>query len=146
MHHFTEALIQKFYLMSLWGNDLHWQEQMAYNANKLSSIVRKRDTAQNWLVYFQLKHLRNPKIRPTIKVFPDAPYSLHFITLWSLLTSACFLCYCSNLSAHFSVQTGFCGLFGAPVDALDYYKAQIEQLTKEVRYLSCYFQMNLMLF
>ena len=75
--------------MLLWGNDLDWQEQMAYNANKLSSVVRKRDTAQNWLVYFQLKHSRNPKIRPTIKVFPDAPYSLHFISNFVVSLNKC---------------------------------------------------------
>lgn len=42
--------------------------QMGYNANKLSKIVRKREKAKNWLVYFQLKHARNTSTRPTTKV------------------------------------------------------------------------------
>ena len=41
---------------------------MAYNAKKLSKIVKERDSAQNWLVYFQIKHTRNPAIRPVTKV------------------------------------------------------------------------------
>lgn len=43
---------------------------MAYNANKLSKIVKERDKAENWLVYFQIKHKRNPAMRPMIKVPP----------------------------------------------------------------------------
>lgn len=30
------------------------------------------------------------------------------------------------------VQTGFAGIFGQQVDAIDYYTARIEQLTQEV--------------
>jgi hypothetical protein len=41
---------------------------MAYNATKLHATVKKRDAAQNWLVYFQVKHSRTPSTRPTTKV------------------------------------------------------------------------------
>lgn len=41
---------------------------MAYNANQLSKIVKERDKAQNWLVYFQIKYQRNPAMRPVTKV------------------------------------------------------------------------------
>ena len=32
-----------------------------------------------------------------------------------------------------SVQTGFCGIFGEQVDAIDYYTSLIEKLTHQVR-------------
>lgn len=35
-----------------------------------------------------------------------------------------------------SVQTGFCGIFGEQVDAIDYYTSRIEKLTEEVSSLS----------
>lgn len=41
---------------------------MAYNANKLTKIVKERDKAENWLDYFQIKHQRNPTMRPMTKV------------------------------------------------------------------------------
>lgn len=43
-------------------------EQMAYNATKLSKIVKERDKAQNWLDYFEIKLKRNPAVRPVTKV------------------------------------------------------------------------------
>lgn len=43
---------------------------MAYNANNLSKIVKEREKAENWLVYFQIKHKRNPAMRPMTKVSP----------------------------------------------------------------------------
>ena len=50
---------------------------MGYNATKLSKIVKERDSAQNWLVYFQIKHARNPAIRPMTKVDPFYSRDLH---------------------------------------------------------------------
>lgn len=49
---------------------------MAYNATKLSKIVKERDKAQNWLDYFELKHKRNAATRPMTKA---SPLFLHFI-------------------------------------------------------------------
>lgn len=41
---------------------------MAYNANKITKIVKERDKAENWLDFFQIKHQRNPTMRPMTKV------------------------------------------------------------------------------
>jgi hypothetical protein len=51
--------------------DSYLTHQMAYNATKLHATVKKRDAAQNWLVYFQVKHSRTPSTRPTTKAFVD---------------------------------------------------------------------------
>lgn len=59
---------------------------MAYNATKLSKIVKERDSAQNWLVYFQIKRTRNPAIRPVTKV---AYYNHKICTLLIRLSCCC---------------------------------------------------------
>ncbi|CAN0843005.1 CSC1-like protein At1g32090 [Linum grandiflorum] len=43
-------------------------QQAVYNANKFAKLVRKRDSLQNWLDYYQLKSERNPEKMPTRKV------------------------------------------------------------------------------
>jgi hypothetical protein len=58
---------------------------MAYNAKKLSKIVEERDSAQNWLVYFQIKHTRNPAIRPMTKVASLYLRDLHSFSLGFML-------------------------------------------------------------
>ncbi|KAJ4752638.1 ERD (early-responsive to dehydration stress) family protein [Rhynchospora pubera] len=68
--------------------------QVVYNANKLANVVDKKKSLQNWLVYYENKHARNPEKRPTAK-------------------------------------TGFWGLWGKRVDAIDYYKNEIEKLSIE---------------
>ncbi|KAL5561636.1 hypothetical protein UlMin_031383, partial [Ulmus minor] len=74
--------------------DHYLMHQIVYNANNLAKLVAKRKSLQNWLVYYQNKHERNPTKKPTTK-------------------------------------TGFWGLFGNRVDAIEYYTAQIEKLTQE---------------
>lgn len=43
--------------------------QVVYNANNLAKLVAKKKSLQNWLVYYQTKHERNPGNRPIKKVF-----------------------------------------------------------------------------
>ncbi|CAN0843007.1 CSC1-like protein At1g32090 [Linum grandiflorum] len=43
-------------------------QQAVYNANKFAKLVRKRDSLQNWLDYYQLKSERNPEKMPTRKI------------------------------------------------------------------------------
>ncbi|XP_020087234.1 CSC1-like protein At4g02900 isoform X4 [Ananas comosus] len=74
--------------------DHYLTHQVVYNANKLASIVEKKKGLQNWLVYYENKHTRNPARRPTMK-------------------------------------TGFWGLWGKTLDAIDYHTAEIEKLSKE---------------
>ncbi|CAN0843009.1 CSC1-like protein At1g32090 [Linum grandiflorum] len=49
-------------------------QQAVYNANKFAKLVRKRDSLQNWLDYYQLKSERNPEKMPTRKT--------GFLSLW----------------------------------------------------------------
>lgn len=61
-------------------------EQMAYNANKLSKIVKERDKAQNWLDYFEIKYQRNPAMRPVTKVPSYISVCLHSILFFLVIT------------------------------------------------------------
>ncbi|KAG9457412.1 hypothetical protein H6P81_001920 [Aristolochia fimbriata] len=47
--------------------DHYLTHQVVYNANKLASLVEKKKSLQNWLVYYQNKFERYPKNRPTVK-------------------------------------------------------------------------------
>ncbi|XP_015891582.3 CSC1-like protein At4g02900 [Ziziphus jujuba] len=74
--------------------DHYLMHQVVYNANKLAKVVAKKKSLQNWLVYYQNKHERNPTNRPITK-------------------------------------TGFYGLLGKEVDAIDYYTAELEKLSQQ---------------
>lgn len=43
--------------------------QAVYNANKYAKHVKKRETLQNWLDYYQMKYERHPEKRPIGRVF-----------------------------------------------------------------------------
>ncbi|KAK9989868.1 hypothetical protein SO802_030107 [Lithocarpus litseifolius] len=62
---------------------------------KLAKLVEKKNSFQNWLVYYQYKYERNSANKPTIK-------------------------------------TGFWGLWGSRVDAIDHYTDEIAKLSEEV--------------
>ncbi|XP_059436486.1 CSC1-like protein At4g02900 [Corylus avellana] len=74
--------------------DHYLTHQVVYNAVKLAKLVAKKKSFQNWLVYYQNKHERNPSKKPTTK-------------------------------------TGFWGLWGSKVDAIDYYTTEIGKLSEE---------------
>ncbi|XP_072982957.1 CSC1-like protein At4g02900 isoform X2 [Typha latifolia] len=48
-------------------HDHYLTHQVAYNANKLASLVDKKKSLQNWLVYYENKHIRGNTKRPTMK-------------------------------------------------------------------------------
>nr|CAB3452914.1 unnamed protein product [Digitaria exilis] len=68
---------------------------IVYNANHLSGLVDKKKGLQNWLIYYENKHAKNPTKKQTMK-------------------------------------TGLWGLWGQRVDAIEYYKKEIEELCKQV--------------
>lgn len=43
--------------------------QAVYNANKYAKHIKKRETLQNWLDYYQMKYERHPEKRPIGRVF-----------------------------------------------------------------------------
>ncbi|KAK9705389.1 hypothetical protein RND81_07G052700 [Saponaria officinalis] len=47
--------------------DHYLLHQVVYNANKLASLVDKKKSLGNWLVYYQNKYERKPSRKPTIK-------------------------------------------------------------------------------
>ncbi|KAL9227874.1 hypothetical protein vseg_003515 [Gypsophila vaccaria] len=47
--------------------DHYLLHQVVYNANKLASLVDKKKSTRNWLVYYQNKYERKPSKKPTIK-------------------------------------------------------------------------------
>ncbi|EEF29316.1 CSC1-like protein At4g02900 [Ricinus communis] len=47
--------------------DHYLSHQVVYNANKLASLVAKKKSLQNWLIYYQNKYDRNPSVKPTKK-------------------------------------------------------------------------------
>ncbi|KAF3436331.1 hypothetical protein FNV43_RR23423 [Rhamnella rubrinervis] len=47
--------------------DHYLMHQVVYNANSLAKLVAKKKSLQNWLVYYQTKHERNPGNRPIKK-------------------------------------------------------------------------------
>ncbi|KAK8457864.1 hypothetical protein SEVIR_3G260000v4 [Setaria viridis] len=74
--------------------DNYLSHQIVYNANHLSGLVEKKKGLQNWLIYYENKHAKNPAKRQTMK-------------------------------------TGLWGLWGQRVDAIEYYKNEIEELCKQ---------------
>lgn len=74
--------------------DHYLSHQIVYNANHLSGLVEKKKGLQNWLIYYENKHAKNPAKKPTMK-------------------------------------TGLWGLWGQRVDAIEYYKKEIEELCKQ---------------
>ncbi|KAJ6725209.1 PROTEIN OSCA1, partial [Salix viminalis] len=76
------------------------------NANKLASLVKKRKSKKNWLHYYQLKFSRNQSHRRHKKVL-------------------------LNIQSDIS-QTGFLGLWGEKVDAIDHHISEIEKLSEEI--------------
>nr|XP_023886615.1 CSC1-like protein At4g02900 [Quercus suber] len=74
--------------------DHYLTHQVVHNAVKLAKLVEKKNSFQNWLVYYQNKYERNPVNKPTIK-------------------------------------TGFWGLWGSRVDAIDHYTDEIAKLSEE---------------
>ncbi|XWS15539.1 hypothetical protein CRYUN_Cryun34aG0008700 [Craigia yunnanensis] len=85
--------VEHFFLVN--HQDNYLTHQVVYNANKLSKLVKKKKSKQNWLDYYQLKYSRNNAKRPFMK-------------------------------------TGFLGLWGEKVDAIDYHISEIEKLSKEI--------------
>ncbi|KAK7396355.1 hypothetical protein VNO78_17294 [Psophocarpus tetragonolobus] len=47
--------------------DHYLMHQVVYNANKLASIVAKKNKLKNWYVYYQNKYERDPSKRPTTR-------------------------------------------------------------------------------
>jgi hypothetical protein len=42
--------------------------QVVLNANKLAKTVKKIESYENWLQYFEIKYEKNPRKRPIMKV------------------------------------------------------------------------------
>ncbi|CAM6120738.1 unnamed protein product [Calypogeia fissa] len=70
--------------------------EAVYNTNRLATILKKIEAAENWLQYCEIKYEKNPTKRPTMK-------------------------------------TGFWGLWGETVDAMDYYTEKITILKQQAR-------------
>ncbi|KAM0916169.1 hypothetical protein ACQ4PT_010273 [Festuca glaucescens] len=47
--------------------DHYLSHQIVYNANALAGLVEKKKGMQNWLVYYENQHARNPAKKPTVK-------------------------------------------------------------------------------
>lgn len=107
---------------TFWNNSVLMQ--IVYDANKLSKLVEEKKKMRNWLDFYQLKYSRSQSKRATVKVqrlnwWFD--HSLMLYLTWFLLLTSC-------------EQTGFLGLWGDQVDAINYYSSKIEILSKEVSY------------
>ncbi|KAK6120123.1 hypothetical protein DH2020_046159 [Rehmannia glutinosa] len=85
--------------------DHYLTHQVVYNANRLARLVEKMNRLRNWLTYYETQLEKNPIKRPRTKVFP-----LHVNVFYDV---------------------GFWGLFGNSVDAIDYYKAEIQRIIHE---------------
>lgn len=86
-------LVEHFFLVNHPDHFLGFQA--VYDANKLFKLVDEKKKMHNWLDYYQLKYVRDPSKRPTLK-------------------------------------TGYLGLLGNRVDAIDFYTSNIERLAKEI--------------
>ncbi|CAN8258533.1 unnamed protein product [Cochlearia groenlandica] len=62
----VSELVEHFFKVN--HPDYYLTYQAVYNANKLSELVQKRKKLQNWLDYYQNKHIRNPSKRPIVKM------------------------------------------------------------------------------
>ncbi|CAK7351481.1 unnamed protein product [Dovyalis caffra] len=89
----VSELVEHFFLVN--HPDNYLSHQVVCNANLLASLVKKKESKQNWLDYYQNKYARNRSERPQMK-------------------------------------TGFYGLWGAKVDAIDHHVSEIEKLSKEI--------------
>lgn len=56
-----------------------------------------------------------------------------FVPSGSELKITTWLCYLSLMITNFCKQTGFLGLWGKRVDAIDFYTSEVERLSEEVR-------------
>lgn len=120
-----------------------------YNANKLAKLVKKKKGLKNWLDYCLNQYARNPNKRPTTKVCLVIWQTFMLTFLLYRFFSIFFLCIYVIVSKQLTffitwlffnptnhlilTQTGFLGLWGQTVDSIDFYKAEIEKLSKEVR-------------
>ena len=86
---------------------------------------------QNWLDYNQLKYERNPSKRPTRKVNYADNFNLSFVKHELVLNFDWKIHVWPEFTFPF-YQTGFLGLFGEKVDAIDFYTSEIDKLSKEV--------------
>ncbi|XP_051216477.1 CSC1-like protein At4g02900 [Lolium perenne] len=57
--------VQHFFAVN--HRDHYLSHQVVYNANTLASLVEKKTGLQNWLVYYENQHAKNPEKNPTIK-------------------------------------------------------------------------------
>ncbi|CAN1222616.1 Calcium permeable stress-gated cation channel 1 [Linum grandiflorum] len=100
----VSELVEHFFLVN--HPDNYLTNQVVYNANKLAGLVKKKKSTRNRLDYYQLKYSRNQAQRPMIKV--------------KVTVTFCFS------------QTGFLGLRGEKVDAIDFYTSKMEKLSMEI--------------
>ncbi|KAI3992746.1 hypothetical protein MKX01_021707 [Papaver californicum] len=61
----VSELVEHFFLVN--HPDSYLTHQVVFNGNKLSALVKKKEKAQNWLDYNQLRYSRNQSKRPTTK-------------------------------------------------------------------------------
>ncbi|KAJ6329428.1 hypothetical protein OIU77_010995 [Salix suchowensis] len=101
----VSELVEHFFLVNHPSDYL--THQVVYNANVLSQLVNKKKKMKNWLDYYQIKYSRNQARKPSLKV--SVAYGV-------LLKS----------------PTGFLGLWGNRVDAIDHYTSEIERLSREI--------------
>ncbi|KAM0926737.1 hypothetical protein ACQ4PT_003360 [Festuca glaucescens] len=57
--------VQHFFAVN--HRDHYLSHQVVYNANTLASLVEKKTGLQNWLVYYENQHAKNPAKNPAIK-------------------------------------------------------------------------------
>ena len=97
--------------------------QVVYNANTLAKLVKQKKKLQNWLVYYTNKFSRNDTKKPTTKVLNLLIYLVYLLfCVWSKSMHITFIFF----------QTGFLGLCGTRVDAIEYYTSEIEKVSNEV--------------
>lgn len=122
---------------------LEYLMQVVYNANKLAKLVKEKKSKQNWLDYYELKYSRNQSKRPVKKVHlcnVMSPINSISRVLYSMLlfsySFGAMLFLRSADTFHcifiFYWQTGFLGLCGEKVDAIDFETSEIKRLSKEV--------------
>ncbi|RZC50675.1 hypothetical protein C5167_019097, partial [Papaver somniferum] len=61
----VSELVDHFFLVN--HPDSYLTHQVVFNGNKLSALVKKKEKAQNWLDYNQLRYSHNQSKRPTTK-------------------------------------------------------------------------------
>ena len=100
--------------------------------------MKKKKSKQNWLAYNELRYEKNPSKRPTKKVknIKDLMLFLLKFIFSYLYEIIMFVFYYYYLILQFTnccvKQTGFLGLCGERVDAIEFYREEIERLSKEV--------------